>query len=232
MIQALSGIKITPKGTRNISRWAFLLVNGSFPSSSFAGAWVYNAGVDVGYSEHPTTIKLGLVLEISGKTQQQTNATFLVTDDDLDCGGGSGNDERLYDIDCNGIVFKDLILYEYEISIENNAKILTVTFKDYSVILDKIYVGLLKRQGNLYTHTAHSQLVFNVRCPDCILAGDSFTQQGIVYRDIAFCSYVGINGNTYDNFVNINPTLDIFSQWTALFSTSVFPDNFDLNGGY
>jgi hypothetical protein len=229
-LQVLNGVQITPRGVRNQIRWGSLLVNGSFPMSSFANGWIYNSSVDVGFSEKPTEIRLGIVLEVINKSQNY--ASFDIKDEDLDCSSGNGNEENLYDINLNGILFQDFILYEYNISIESNQKILNVVFKDYSIILDKIYIGLIKRQGNLFTHTANSILSFNVRCPDCILEGDSFTQQGTVNRDIAYGSYVGINGKTYDNFINANLSDPIFTQWTALFSIKPFSDVFMLNGGY
>lgn len=229
-MQILSGIKISPKSSRSQSRWASSIINGSFPTSFAFNGWIYNSSVEIGFSEKPTEIRLGIVLEVIDKSQKY--AYFDINDNDLDASAGNGGDENLFDIDMNGILYKSFILYEYSISIENGAKILNVTFKDYSIILDKIYIGILKRQGNTFIHNANSQLSFNVRCPDCVLAGDSFAQEGIVYRDIAFCSYVGINGNIYDNFINIDSSLGVFAQWTKLFNSPIFPDKFDLNGGY
>ncbi len=230
--QLLQGIVVTPLGSRNQSRFSSSLVNGSWPTSFAFGGWIYSSSVEIGFSEKPTEIKLGIVLEVVNKSQQY--AFFNITDDDLRADAGNGGQESLYNLNINGVLFNNFILYEYEISIENNAKILTVIFKDYSVILDKIYIGLLKRQGNTFTHTANSQLVFNIKCSDCVLAGDTFTQLGYANRDIAFCSYVGINGQVYDNFINSNPNLDIFSQWSNLFAqqTKPFSNTFDLNGGY
>lgn len=228
--QLLKGIVITPTGARNQARWSSSLSGGVWPTSFAFGGWIYNSSVDIGFSEKPTEIKLGIVLEVLDKAQKY--AYFDVNDDDLRCDAGNGGEENLFNLNINGINFNNFVLYEYSISIENNSKILNVTFKDYSVILDKIYIGLLKRQGNLYTHVATSQLSFNVRCPDCVLQGNSFIQQGIVYRDIAFCSYVGINGKTYDNFINSIPSDPIFTQWTNLFSAPTFANKFDLNGGY
>jgi hypothetical protein len=230
--QLLKGVQVVPIGSRNQSRWSSYLVDGSFPQSSFAGGWIFASNVDIGFSERPTEIKLNIVLETIDKAQQ--HAKFDINDNDLDCSAGNGADESLFNIDFNGIVFNSFVLYSYDISIENNAKILTVTFKDYSIILDKIYVGLIKRQGWTFPHSASSTLSFNVRCPDCILAGNSFTQEGIAYRDIAFGSYVGINGKSYDNFVNTDSSIDVFSQWMDLFhrQTTPFPNKLDLNGGF
>lgn len=228
--QLLQGITITPLGSRNQSRFSSSLVNGNWPTSFAFGGWIYSSSVEIGFSEKPTEIRLGIVLEVIDKSQKY--AFFDIKNDDLRADAGNGGDENLYNLNINGILFKDFILYEYELSIENNVKILNVTFKDYSVILDKIYIGLLKRQGATFIHNANSTLMFNVRCSDCVLAGNAVTQLGVAYRDIAFCSYVGTNGQVYDNFINVNETLDIFSQWQQLFQQPIFANKFDLNGGY
>jgi hypothetical protein len=231
-MQVLQGVTIKPRGAKNQARWSSSLVNGSWPTSFAFGSWIYSTNCEIGFSEKPTELRISCVLETIDKAQKY--AAFDINDNDLDCSAGNGGEENLFDININGVLLSSFILYSYDISIENSVKILNITFKDYSIILDKIYVGLIKRQGWTFPHTAKSKLSFNVRCPDCILMGNSFTQEGIVYRDIAFGSYVGINGKTFDNFINTDPTIDIFSQWMALFQnqTNSFPNKFDLNGGF
>lgn len=228
--QLLQGVQITPKGAYNVSRFSQDFVNGSWPNSFAFGGWIYNTEVNIGFSSQPTEIRVSIVLEVIDKAQKY--AFFNIEDNDLRCDAGNGGDENLYDFNFNGITFTDFILYEKEIAIESNTKILNVTFRDYSCILDKIYVGLLKRQGAVFVHTASSTLTFPVRCPDCLLAGDSFTQIGDVKRDIAFGSYVGMNGQVYDNFETVDDTVEIFSQWVNFFGQTPAAEQFDLNGGY
>lgn len=231
--QLLQGIRVTPKGTYNLGRFSKSIgADGKWPNSFAFGGWIYNSTCDIGFSHQPTDIKLSIVLEVVDMAQKY--AFFDIKDADLKCDAGAGADENLYDIDFNGIKFTDMVLYDYSISIEANAKILTVTFKDYSIILDKIYVGLLKRQGNVFTYTAPSILSFPVICPDCILAGDSLRQPSFAERDMAYCSYVGINEEIYDNFAGIHTQGGIYVQWEALFQKQMTPQKpiFDLNGGY
>lgn len=228
--QLLQGIKVFPKGNYNLSRFGPTMTNGSWPNSYAFGGWIYNATSDIGFSNQPTEIKLSIVLEISNKAQEY--AFFNINDADLKCGAGKGGDENLYDIDFNGVMFTDMILFDYSLSIEPNAKILTVTFKDYSIILDKIYIGLIKRQGNKHIYSATSRLEFPVICPDCILAGDSLRQPSYAIRDLDYGSYVGINEKVYDNFHNIKVDGNIYKQWEALFTAQPTLPYFDLNGGY
>lgn len=228
--QLLQGIQITPKGNYNLSRFGKDMIRGSWPTSFAFGGWVYNASSEIGFSNQPTEIKISIVLEVTDKAQKY--AFFNIKDTDLKCDAGEGEDENLYDIDFNGVVFTDMILYDYGISIEPNAKILNVTFRDYSLILDKIYIGLLKRQGAEFVHDANSRLEFPVICPDCLLEGNSLKQPSFAEREMSYGSYAGINGKTYDNFKNIQVVGNIYRQWETLFNSKILSPKFDLNGGF
>lgn len=228
--QVLEGIKITPKGSYNASRFRHQFQGGTWPNSFAFGGWIYSATTSIGFSSQPNEIKVDVVLETKDRSQQY--AAYDIRPEDLKCDAGEGNDENLFDIDFNGVKFTDYVLYSYETSIENNAKILSVTFKDYSVILDKIYVGLLKRQGNKFVYTATSNIEFPVNCTDCMLDGSSFWANGSTTRDLSYGSYVGINGQVYDNFTNISLGGNIYKQWEKLFNAPQINPSFDLNGGY
>ncbi len=223
--QKLDGISITHRGSYFASRFG-----AQWATSSAFNGYIYSASVDIGFSNQPSTIKISCILDAGSKSQNL--ATFNIQPNDLRCDAGFGGDLNTFEINFNGINFIDFILYDYEISIEANNKILSVTFKDYSVILDKIYIGLIKRQGNKFTHSATSHVQFPVLCPDCVLAGDSFVSTGDTTRDIVFGSYVGINGQVYDNFDGLTTSTNVFHNWDALFNSPKSNVNFDLNGGY
>jgi hypothetical protein len=228
--QLLQGIQVIPKGAYNTARFDKTLADGNWPMSFAFGGWIYNAACEIGFSNQPTEIKLSIVLEVTDKAQKY--AFFDINEKDLKCDAGDGGQENLYDIDFNGVNFSNFILYDYKISVEPQTKILTVTFKDYSLILDKIYVGLIKRQGKQYVYAANSRLEFPVICPDCMLEGNSLRQPAFAERALAYGSYVGINGKIYDNFKNIKEEGNIYRQWEALFSANPGTPSFDLNGGY
>jgi hypothetical protein len=201
--QALQGIRITPRGSYNLTRFSNGFEGQSWPTAFAFGGWVYDASCDIGFSANPTEIKLNIVLEASDR--EQVSAVFDIKTEDLRCDAGDGGDENVFDINFNGVNFTNFLLYSYDISIEGGSKILSVQFKDYSLVLDKIYVGLLKRQGNKFVHSAVSTVEFPVACPDCTLNGSSFIQRGQAFRDINYGCYVGINGQTYDNFEGLSP---------------------------
>jgi len=231
MIQTLQGVKVTPKGNNN--RFAAQ----SWPNSYAFGAWIYNTSVNIGFSNRPNEIKMSLVLETS--TFSQGAAFFDITQSDLHCDAGNGGlaNEIWFDINIEGLTFSNYLLYSYDFSIEAGRKILNVIFKDYSVILDKIYVGLFKKQGYAYQHKVNCQLTLPIRCQDCEYTGASVTGTGYAYRDINFGAYVGINGKTYDLFSNSYYTQgDIFQQWGNYVikpsQSGKIVSQFDLNGGY
>lgn len=228
--QLLKGVQVTPRGNYNLGRFSKSLVNGAWPNSFAFNGWIYQATTDIGFSNQASEIRLSIVLEVSDRDQKY--AFFDIKDEDLKCGAGNGGDENWFDIDFNGVKFSNFYLYSKEIGIENGEKILNVTFKDYSIILDKIYIGLLKRQGKEFVRDANATISFAVLCPDCLLQGDSVTQVGYANRDISFGSYVGINGKTYDNFANVDSSMNIYPQWESLFTQPAKKPFFDLNGGY
>lgn len=228
--QLLQGVTVSPKGQYNLGRFTQNMQGGSWPTSFAFGGWIYSANCEIGYSSQPTEIKLSIVLEVTDRSQRY--AYFDIQDADLKCDAGQGADENLYDVNFNGVTFEDLILYEYDITIENNTKILNVTFKDYSIILDKIYVGLLKRQGKKFVYSSNVDLEFPIICADCVLAGDSLKIMGVAQRELSYGSYVGINGEVLDNFKNITITGNVFHQWEKFFIKEVSTTQFDLNGGY
>lgn len=237
MIQTLKGVKITPKGSKN------RFVAQGWPNSYAFGGWIYSASTSIGFNSSPTEIKMSVVLETS--TFNQRAALFDITENDLICNAGNGflSEESLYDIELEGVIFKDFILYEYDFSIEVNQKILNVTFKDYSIILDKIYVGLFKKQGyeQSFNHSSNSKAKFPIVCQDCTYnAFNGITGIGSADRKIDFASYIGTNEKIYDNFTTYyyQSGKNAYDYWKDLIETIENPlensnnGKFDLNGGY
>ena len=168
----------------------------------------------MGFNDKPTEVTVNIVLETT--TFSQAAAVFDITKSDLHCDAGVGglSNEIWYDLNIEGFQLSNFLLYSYNFSIENGQKILNVTFKDYSLILDKIYVGLFKKQGILMPHSISCQLQLPVRCQDCEYTGSAVTGTGFAYRDINFGCYVGNNGNVSDLFVNTYYGVgNVFNVW-------------------
>jgi len=252
-IQVLKGIKVTPKQGSILGRFsasAGVNVNPRrlwpWPNSYAFGGWIYSASCSIGFGQKPTEITLSITLESPSPERDlpvsQSAANFDISDGDLRCDAGNGGyiNENLYDIDFNGVIFSDMVLFSYKKDIQANKKILSVVFKDYSILLDKIYVGLIKRQGKKHMRFAVASGEIPAKCPDCTLTGGFFTYTGALVRDITYGSYVGLNGAIYDNWTSVPPVVPdkIFSNWKEFINKSkppvnfVYPNKFDLNGGY
>jgi hypothetical protein len=228
MIQTLQGVKITPQGGGN--RFSAQ----DWPNSFAFGGWIYNLSATMGFSEKPTEIRVSVVLETTNLSQ--TKAKFDIQESDLRCDAGDGglSSESWYDFDIEGYKLTNFILHSYDFSIEYGQKILNLTFKDYSVILDKIYIGLFKKQGFKYPHMLNCQLALPIRCLDCEYTGSAVTGTGYVMRDIGFGCYAGNNGKTVDLFANsFYSKKNVFNEWQdQVINLSGIVNQFDLNGGY
>ena len=228
MIQILQGVKITPRGSGN------RFVSQNWPNSFAFNGWIYNVSTTIGFSEKPTEVRISVVLETM--TFSQSKAKFDILESDLRCdaGGGGLNSEIWYDFDIEGFSLKNFVLYSYDYSIESGQKILNVIFRDYSIILDKIYVGLFKKQGYKHPHLLNCQIELPIRCLDCEYTGASVTGTGVAFRDIGFGCYIGSNGGTYDLFSNsFYSKKSVFNEWGDLIiNGSGNSAQLDLNGGY
>ena len=228
MIQTLKGIKITPKGTNN------RFVAQGWRSSTAFGGFIWSANTSFHYSDKASEVKISCVLQTTSFSQSQ--AKFDIQPSDLHCDAGIGgfSNEVLYDINLDGLLLEDFVLYSYDTSIEVGQKVLNVIFKDYSVILDKIYIGLFKKQGYTYPHYVSSLLELPIRCADCEYQGGSYTGTGYALRDIGFGAYLGVGGNTYDLFANSYYTqTSVFNEWqNNILNNPSKVAQFDLNGGY
>lgn len=231
MIQVLQGVSITPRGSNN------RFVSQNWPNSYAFGGWIYNVSTNMGFNDKPTEVTVSIVLETT--TLSQSAAYFDIRKTDLHCDAGVGglSNEIWYDFNIEGFQLSNFLLYSYNFSIESGQKILTVIFKDYSVILDKIYIGLFKKQGYLMPHSISCQLQLPVRCLDCEYTGSAVTGTGFAYRDINFGCYAGNNGTTTDLFVNTYYGVgNVFDVWNQTIigpaQSGTVRNQFDLNGGY
>jgi hypothetical protein len=229
-VKTLQGVKVEPKGNRFQSQ--------SWVNGYAFGGWIYSASVEVGLSNEPSSISLSVVLANLGEDNEpdysNTPKNFDIEKSDLILGTSNGT-ESLFDITINGKKFEDFVLFSYEKDIQPDSKVLQLQFKDYSVMLDKIYVGLINRQGNKFVHRGVKSGEFFIKCPDCQYNGSNFVQSSTLVRDVDFGSYAGVNGNVVDNFGGIVNNLTAPLSFGNMVSSSNQnnPDlDFNLNGGY
>ena len=243
-IQSLSGAKITAKGNPSANRF----VNQSWGYSEAFGGWIYGLDAQMNFSQSPSEINLKLVNSNLGVPNQVNNSTVqnyqAVTYDiqrsDLNIYSPDNqqSSDPTFDIEIGTSTFKDYVLYDFEVSSNPESNFLNVSFKDYSLILDKIYVGIHKRQAYEYDHIATLSGEFEMNCPDCNFTGGNFVFKSGLARDVSFGYYAYANGKKKDFFSSIvtqdQKNLSYYlNKLCALPATNGDQDvDFNLNGGY
>jgi hypothetical protein len=147
---------------------------GQGPGNAFGGG-IYAASCQVGFSNGPTKITINVTSENGQYQPIQPNVTTP------------------YNINLNGNVFSGMRLISYQKSKAPGSSLMTVNFVDSSIVLDKVFIGLLHRHGNKFKRTNLVTGTFTVRCPTCtegIITG----QSGSARR---YIDDIPVNGGCY-----------------------------------
>lgn len=225
------------------------------------GGWIYNTQLDVGYSQGPTTISLDIALDTQTRGRNDTNrlnddgaqagSSFDINSGDLNISYQGGSSESYYKIHIGDNVYEPMYLSSYEIDGGSDTKVLRTKFVDYSSILDKIYVGLFKRQGydKRYIHTLKSSPKIDAQCPDCSTTGAKFWHvTGTVTGSLEMASYSYNHGGSADkmlpptanetyseHFLRRQSSFPWFpgssSDSSTIPAASTTPGMFNINGG-
>ena len=166
--QTLAGITVTqyePKGKAMI---------GNGQVSRAFGGWIFNATMEAGTSQTPTSITLDIALDIADGYSANA-ADFGITKDDLNVSRDGGNNVY-YKIQFGGKIFKPMFLVSYNISGSAETKSLSVKFVDYSIILDKIQICLFKKQDykKEYLRKFGAEPALKAYCPSCQVTNEKF----------------------------------------------------------
>jgi len=243
-IQTLSGAKVTAKGSPIANRF----VNQTWGYSEAFGGWIYGVEANINFSQSPSELKLKLVNSNVGVPNPVNNATIQnyqsatydieKTDLNIYSPDNSQSSDPTFDIQIGSSIFKDYILYDFQLDANPDQKFLNLTFKDYSIILDKIYVGIHKRQAYEYDHKATLSGEFEMNCPDCNFTGGNFVFKSGLSRDVSFGYYAYANGKKKDFLSSIvTPNQKNLSYYLnrlcSLPATNGDEEvDFNLNGGY
>ena len=138
-----------------------IIVNGT--RNRAFGGYIYSARITGEYSAAPSSCELTIIFE--------DGATFST--------GSSYFTNSIYEIIINSVVFKG-IFWEFEESREADQKTVNITFKDCSVCLDRIWIGLTNQL--LKGGEAERRYDTLVVCPDCSIFGDRPQFEVIVTR--------------------------------------------------
>ncbi len=113
------------------------------------GGGIYAASCQIGFSNAPTRISINVASESGLYQSVQPNVTTP------------------YTIDLNGKIFSGMYLVSYKKNKAPGSALMTLSFVDSSITLDKVFVGLLHRHGNKFKRTNLVSGSFTVRCPTC-----------------------------------------------------------------
>ena len=218
--QKIKGIKVEPVGGANRHLPDKALY---WDKTGYAfGGWIYNTQLNIGFSQQPTTIELDIALDIQSPSANDSNTlnstgptagiSFDISSGDLSVSYDPAKGENYYKINVGDNVYSPMHLISYDINGGSDSKVLRAKFVDYSAILDKVYVGLFKRQG--YNKTLSKKLVTNPRvdamCPDCSLSGvDYWHVTGSLSGNIDFGSYFYNHRGVYDLLPNPATTIPL-----------------------
>lgn len=104
---------------------------GANPPGRAFGGFIYSFSSTIGTSNSPTTITINVVSK---------DGFYAISKFDL-------NSISPIRIKAGDLIFSEMFLTSYEINHSVGNRILTLNFKDASIILDKVHVGLLLRDG-------------------------------------------------------------------------------------
>ena len=256
--QQIRGIKVTPIGVANrhtTNKAAY------WDKTGYAfGGWIYNTQLDVSYSEQPTTISLDIALDTQTITTPNTTNTlhtnstdagigFDIVSGDLNAGYHPTNGENYYTIAVGDNIYTPMYLTSYDIQATSDSKMLKAKFVDYSIVLDKIYVGLFKRQGyrKNFVKKLKSNPTVDAICPDCSLSGvDYWHVTGTFTGSIEFGNYFFNHHGAHDLLpptTIVTPATRVVSYsnyfearknahtWMTVDPISTEATKFNINGG-
>ena len=135
-------------------------IGANSPGFAFGGV-IYSADSQVGYAGNATKLNVNVALDAQLYEVAGARKEFQISHADLDLSSP-------VDIKFAGSnLFRNMFLSGYEESIEVGDKLLHLTYSDGSVLLDRIFVGLIHENFEVdrTKHTVPSSIEFKLKCP-------------------------------------------------------------------
>ena len=101
---------------------------GNYPDGKFANGYIYSAQITQGYSESSNKLTIDIVYE--------QGANIILPDKNL---------TTSYIIQFGDLIFPEMYFISHTKSVAVNEEIITCTFSDGSILLDRYFVGLTNR---------------------------------------------------------------------------------------
>jgi len=137
---------------------------GNYPDGKFADGYIYSAQISQGYTESSNKLTIDIVYE------QGTN--IILPDKNL---------TTSYRIQFGDLIFPEMYFISHTKSVAVNEEIITCTFSDGSILLDRYFVGLTNRHYKI-NETAQNFSI-DVICANC--DNSIGPTNGIVTRSLA-----------------------------------------------
>jgi hypothetical protein len=163
------------------------------------GGVIYSSDVTVGYNAEATKLNINAVLD----TKLSKTRDFLINKNTLDLTSPVNiniSDSKL---------FRNMFLTSYSKNTQVDSKVLNLTYSDGSVLLDRIFVGMIHEhfQVDKRKHMVPNMVSFDVFCPqiEFTQTGPVCSQDGtILYKDVRvmknLASPTGVPGRPYRIF--------------------------------
>lgn len=121
---------------------------GNYPFGEFAGGYIYSAEINQGYAENSNNLAIDLV--------RGTNKAITLPEKNL---------TTSYRVQFGDLVFPVNYFIKHTKNIGVNEEVVTCTFVDNSIILDKYFVGLSNRHFRV--NESSQNFVVGVTCANC-----------------------------------------------------------------
>ena len=135
-------------------------IGANAPGFAFGGV-IYSADSQIGYAGNSTKLSINASLDSQIYGNNEFRKNFSISNSDL-------NLASPVDIKFAGTnLFRNMFLSSFEESISVDDKLLHLTYSDGSVLLDRIFVGLIHEHFEVdrSKHSVPSALQFKLKCP-------------------------------------------------------------------
>jgi hypothetical protein len=121
---------------------------GNYPEGKFANGYIYSAQINQGYSENTNKLTIDIVY--------QQGETIVLPEKNL---------TTSYRVEFGDLIFPQMYFISHTKNVGVNEEIISCTFVDGSILLDRYYVGLTNRHYRI--NEQNSVFNINVICANC-----------------------------------------------------------------
>ena len=173
-------------------------IGGEKPGFAFGGV-IYNANSTIGYNGNPTVVSVNVALDSQYSKTDGGDREFKISNNNL-------NLASPIDIKFAGqALFRNMFLKGYSDNISVDNKVLSLDYTDGSVLLDRIFVGLIHEHYQIDTskHSVPNMIEMEVFCP--VIETHNINRSGAKGVTFSSCSadgYQAVKRQTFRMLAN------------------------------